>query len=77
MTADEIAQDWIAEMDGLPPEERVPNWDEIRALMLRPVPQVGDTAPRFALETREGDKTIRLSDFRGERPVVLIFGSWT
>ncbi len=77
MTADQYAKKWIAEMDARPAEERVPEWNQIRALMLRPVPLVGEESPDFALETRSGDGAIRLSDFRGDRPVVLIFGSWT
>ena len=74
---DEIAARWIAEMDAAPPEERIPHYDEVRALMMRPAPEVGAPAPDFELATREGDRTVRLSSFRGERPVVLIFGSWT
>lgn len=34
-------------------------------------------APDFALKTLDGTETIRLSDFRGKKPVVLIFGSFT
>lgn len=74
---DEIAKRWIAEMDAKPPEERVPNWETTRAMMMREPPAIGDTAPDFVLDTRGGDETIRLSQFQAERPVVLIFGSWT
>ncbi len=74
---DEYAKRWIAEMDARPPEERVPNWENTRAMMMRKPPAVGDKAPDFTLETRGGDETIRLSQFQTERPVVLIFGSWT
>jgi peroxiredoxin len=45
--------------------------------MMRVPPPVGVLAPDFAAATREGGETIRLSTYRGERPVVLIFGSWT
>lgn len=38
---------------------------------------VGDRAPDFRLKTLDGQRTIRLSAFRGKRPVVLIFGSYT
>jgi hypothetical protein len=41
------------------------------------VPKVGQSAPAFALSTADGKQTIRLSDYRGKRPVVLIFGSLT
>lgn len=37
----------------------------------------GDPAPDFELETKDRDQKIRLSSFRGVKPVVLIFGSYT
>lgn len=39
--------------------------------------QVGDMAPDFALTTADGAATVRLSDFRGQKPVALVFGSYT
>jgi peroxiredoxin len=39
-------------------------------------PKPGDRAPDFEAETLDGD-TIRLSDYRGEKNVVLTFGSAT
>ncbi len=39
--------------------------------------RVGDAAPDFALKSPDGEKTVRLSGFRGAKPVVLIFGSYT
>lgn len=41
------------------------------------VPKVGETAPNFELTDVTGTQTVRLSDFRGKRPVVLLFGSFT
>jgi len=41
------------------------------------VPKVGDIAPDFELSDNTGKKSVRLSDFRGKRPVVLLFGSFT
>ena len=38
---------------------------------------VGDPAPDFELSTPEGGDPVRLSAFRGQKPVVLIFGSLT
>jgi hypothetical protein len=38
---------------------------------------VGDPAPDFALPTPDRSRTIKLSDEWRERPVVLIFGSYT
>jgi hypothetical protein len=40
-------------------------------------PKVGDLAPDFALQDPEGRVQVRLSDFRGHRPVALVFGSYT
>ena len=40
-------------------------------------PAVGKPAPDFELETEDGKQKIRLADFRGQKPVVLIFGSFT
>lgn len=40
-------------------------------------PKRGDEAPDFKLFDISGEKSVRLSDFRGKKPVVLIFGSFT
>jgi hypothetical protein len=40
-------------------------------------PKKGDLAPDFTLSTIDGSQSISLSDFRFEKPVVLIFGSFT
>lgn len=40
-------------------------------------PKVGDMAPDFELADSDGRHTVRLSSFRGKRPVALIFGSFT
>ena len=39
--------------------------------------KVGDAAPEFSLKTAGGSEAVRLSSFRGQKPVVLIFGSHT
>jgi peroxiredoxin len=39
--------------------------------------QVGDPAPSFDLPALDGSGRVRLSDFRGTKPVVLVFGSYT
>lgn len=41
------------------------------------VPKVGEMAPDFELSDNTGRKSVRLSDFRGKKPVVLLFGSFT
>jgi len=38
---------------------------------------VGDPAPAFALPAPDKTKTIQLASFRGTRPVVLVFGSYS
>lgn len=40
-------------------------------------PQEGDIAPDFELRDVSGEDTVRLSEFRGKRPVALVFGSFT
>jgi hypothetical protein len=40
-------------------------------------PALNAKAPDFTLLTEDGKKAITLSDFRGKKPVVLIFGSFT
>lgn len=51
----------------------VPMWNVAR----RGRVEVGGEAPDFTLPTVDRSSTIRLSSFRGERPVVLVFGSYT
>ena len=40
-------------------------------------PKVGDLAPDFELRDSDGENPVRISDFRGQKPVALIFGSFT
>jgi len=40
-------------------------------------PKVGDSAPDFTLFDANGQESVTLSHFRGEKPVALIFGSYT
>lgn len=42
-----------------------------------PGPDLGDTAPDFALATHDGASSVTLSDSFGNKPVVLVFGSFT
>ena len=39
--------------------------------------RIGDSAPDFELKVRGENRTIRLSDYRGRKPVALVFGSFT
>jgi hypothetical protein len=50
-----------------------PLWFLARAGRLR----LGDPAPTFSLPTSDKQSSISLSSFRGQKPVVLIFGSYT
>ncbi len=40
-------------------------------------PKLGAVAPDFRLKLHDGDKEVSLSDYRGKKPVVLVFGSFT
>ena len=57
-------------MIGLPFK---PLWMSARAGSLA----VGDLAPDFALPLMQSDRVVKLSEETRERPVVLIFGSYT
>jgi hypothetical protein len=48
-------------------------WKQARAGHL----QIGDTAPDFTLPLLDRSQTVALAGFRGNQPVVLIFGSYT
>jgi hypothetical protein len=50
-----------------------PLWMAARAGKL----QVGQNAPDFSLKTADAGSTVSLASFRGKRPVVLVFGSYT
>jgi hypothetical protein len=48
-------------------------WMKARSGSLKP----GDPAPDFALPTLDKSGVVRLASFRGQKPVVLVFGSYT
>jgi hypothetical protein len=48
-------------------------WDVLRGRVARP----GAVAPDFDLPSADGMSRVRLSSFRGSKPVVLIFGSYS
>jgi len=39
--------------------------------------KVGGAAPDFKLKTTDGKSEVQLSGFKGKKPVVLVFGSYT
>ena len=49
-------------------------WHETYAPL---APKAGDVAPDFQLYDLNGENPVRLSDFRGQSPVALVFGSFT
>lgn len=40
-------------------------------------PSIGAEAPGFRLKTVDGQREVELASFRGKKPVVLVFGSYT
>ena len=60
-------------------------WPAFAALPFKPLWQVaragnvnvGDVAPDFSLGSTDHKSSFRLSSMRGEKPVVLVFGSYT
>ena len=48
-------------------------WNSARGGSLQP----GDVAPDFDLPSVDGSVRVKLSEHRGVRPVVLVFGSYT
>src|ERR1700751_565777 len=60
-------------------------WPAFAALPFKPLWQVaragnvnvGDMAPDFSLESTDHKSSFRLSSLRGEKPGVLVFGSYT
>jgi len=60
-------------------------WPAFVALPFKPLWQVaragqvsvGDMAPDFSLESPDHKSSFRLSSLRSEKPVVLVFGSYT
>lgn len=43
----------------------------------RQAPKAGDLAPDFTLKDPSGTASVTLSEFRGRKPVALVFGSYT
>lgn len=68
---------FVKQVDSAPASERPPNWEEVKRLMARPAPAVGAVAPDFSLSSVDGRQSLTMSRQRGERMLVLIFGSFT
>ena len=56
---------------GALPAQRMWLWARRGAL------EVGDEAPTFTLPYHDGKGTVSLAQHRGERPVILVVGSYT
>ena len=70
------AREWLAgQQENLPAEVRA----AVEAILVRDEtgPKVGEEAPDFHLKRLGSEERVRLSDFRGRRPVALAFGSYT
>ena len=40
-------------------------------------PSLGSDAPNFKLKRYDSEQTVELASFKGQKPVVLVFGSYT
>ncbi len=60
-------------------EERRGRRDQMRERMMRDddAPKVGDVAPVFTLKSLDGKSETDLASFKGKKPVLLFFGSYT
>jgi hypothetical protein len=72
ITAREVLEGWQEELPG---EVRT----ALEAILIRDEtgPKVGEPAPDFTPKRLGSEDRVRLSDFRGRRPVALAFGSYT
>ena len=72
ITARELLEGW---REALPSDVR----GALEAILTRDEagPRVGEQAPDFSLKRLGSEERVRLSEFRGRRPVALAFGSYT
>jgi hypothetical protein len=68
---------FIAKTDCEPESSRPKNWEQTKRLMARPVPAVGEPAPNFTLPMLDSTQMVTRVSYQGNRPLVLIFGSFT
>jgi hypothetical protein len=84
LSADDLAG-WVAPPPPPPPSPgEIPSrWTLLKGFLRgelgspREGPAVDSQAPDFTLRTHDRERTITLGQFRGEKPVVLVFGSFT
>jgi hypothetical protein len=71
------ARHFITEIDRKPESSRPAGWEEVKRLMARAAPEVGQPAPDFTLSRLDGTGTLTRSTYQQGRPLFLIFGSFT
>ena len=59
------------------PAMRLVPFEPMWNLARRGATRTGEMAPDFSLPTVDRKTEVRLASFRGQRPVVLVFGSYT
>jgi hypothetical protein len=59
------------------PAMRLVPFEPMWNLARRGAARTGEMAPDFSLPTVDRKTEVRLASFRGQRPVVLVFGSYT
>lgn len=67
----------VTEADAQRRRGRGGNSDRMHKQRKDTAPKVGDTAPTFTLQAHDGKSETSLASFKGEKPVVLFFGSYT
>jgi len=67
----------MMEFTNAMPVERRASFMQFLAERETQAPAVGSEAPDFELSKLGSNERVRLSAFRGEKPVALIFGSYT
>jgi len=61
-------------MSTLKTRQEATSWQKLHNAR---APKLGDVAPDFELSDVNGENPLKLSDFRGRKPVALVFGSFT
>jgi len=61
-------------LNGIKYRKESRNWQKLYDAT---APKIGDDAPDFELRDVSSKQSVKLSDYRGKTPVVLIFGSYT
>ncbi len=68
---------------GAQPKDDVKSKDDVRKMMKDHkqkedlAPSIGSDAPNFKLKMLKSDQEVELASFKGKKPVVLVFGSYT